>query len=219
MGPNDKFIVRIDDVGQMPDQTKRDVGLKYFRNWFDKSQWSGIPLYLGVVPGIMQGDDFDVLRHHVEISGGEICIHGYDHEHGPLTYQQMAMAANLLPGNVRCVIPPYNEYDAGTISSMGELLHGKDPVIFGGITRDHSYGKDPVILGEVLHLHAEDSLYDHSYALTNALSKLPPCEYPRVVTLHHRWDHEDPSRARSVARMLRGRCVTVDEAWAWARGS
>lgn len=207
-----KFIIRVDDVGQLPDQSQPDVGLRFFKSWHRACAWGDTPMYLGVVPGVLEAEDIALAYEHVQQYGGEVCIHGYDHARGVLSSKDVLRAANLLPG-ARCVIPPYNMYDEMTLEATAHL--GNKPVLFGGLPRDHKYGSQPTLVRGALHVAAEPSLYVHSYALMSALAALPNYDHPIVMTFHHRWDHAELNQAAKVAAKIRRHVVEVNAAWDW----
>jgi hypothetical protein len=221
MAKTDKFIIRVDDVGQLPDQSKPDRGLEYFFSWFKAGAWDRVPMYLGVVPADLTDDEIKTLYDHTDKHGGEVCIHGWDHAHEVLSREAITKAADKLSigGSVRCVIPPFNKYDEATVKAMWDLL-GKDAVLFGGLEEDRrvlNVGDTPTVVNGVLHLPADELLYGHSYKLRATVTESSQRPFPRVVTLHHRWDHADVKQCRAVRDAVHGRTVTVDHAWTWTR--
>lgn len=228
-----KFILRVDDVGQAVNQTKPDVGLEYFRRWWDAGGWAGLPVYLGVVvePLGLAGSpvaarvfgcpsdpesSYGWLSAHIR-PPAEIALHGYRHKDKPLDLEEIYLAEESFP-DARCVIPPYNKYNDATFDAMRQT--GKT-VLFGGFNGEHhNYGEAPRIVDGVLHLSADRTLYQHSYIVAQtAKIKIDhgTSDHPLVITLHHRWDEKFFDGVRRLRDLVADKLTTVEEAWEWAR--
>lgn len=205
-----RFIVRVDDVGQSPEQWRSDVRLSYFLQWWEAGGWGDGPVYLGVVPKAVGATEIELLHELEETTGAEVCLHGWDHHPHELTAEDIDRASEVFP-EARCVIPPYNRYGAEAIERTGLLA--PPTVLFGGLPgEDHDYGSAPAVLGAVLHLSADRRLYHHSYQLAGRLDDIEDPGHPLVITLHHRWDGGHLAGVGELRRALEGRLATVDEA-------
>lgn len=213
-----RFIMRVDDVGQAPEQHKPDRGLAFFRSWWDAGGWGEEPIYLGVVPGILSPVEMDMLFHIEDTTEATLSVHGWDHAKQILQSSDISRALDVMP-RARTVIPPFNLYDENTIRYLGRRI--ERPVLLGGFHEanaagreaDHPYGPAPVVVDGVLHLSAGWLLYEHCYRMVEAVESFPDPGYPVVVTAHLRWDIDFFPGVRALREALAGRLVSVDEAW------
>lgn len=205
-----RFIVRVDDVGQAVDQSQPDIGLAYFIEWLNAgSWWPNVRLHLGVVPGVMSSEDIASLKNIARKHSWELCIHGWNHSQCALSSDHIESARDRL-GETHCVIPPYNMYDEDTLSACARLL--EDPVLLGGFDgEDHEYGIKPALVRGVAHFSADKRLYDRCYRLAPLIETLPAADYPLMVTLHHRWDAMTLNGAGELAKALAHHTINARE--------
>jgi hypothetical protein len=224
-----RLVLRVDDVGQDVDQSRPDRGLRAFLRWWDAGDWSGLPAVLAVVPAALDGAAWRALHGLAAVPGVGLALHGWDHAPGVLTPDDVRLGALAFAGNglpvPRAVVPPDNRYNALTLAAT-RLLHDR-PVLLGGFDGEHhDHGEAPRVVDGVLHLSADRGLYAHAYAVADALGKgeaFAPGSgerpWPRVLTLHHRWDLSQPgflSGVRRLRDLVADRLVGLDEAWGWA---
>lgn len=217
-----KFIMRVDDVGQAPEQHKPDVGLEFFKSWWNAGGWGEHPIYLGVVPAMLGPDELEWLLQLERSTKAVLCIHGWAHDKRTLEPDDIRRAREVLP-LAQCVIPPYNMYDARTMAAMRSML---DPVLFGGHHEpnsrgreaDHPHGRRPVLVNGVLHLSTEWTLYEHCYIMVERVYALKDrySTHPLVVTAHPRWDVDFFGGVRELREALGDSLTTVEEARACA---
>lgn len=202
-----KFILRIDDVGQDLDQTQPDKGLRYFMDWFTKGGWQGLPVYLGVVPSFLDMEAILTLRD-LQQEGAIISLHGWNHEKQPLTPDHIRRAVEIFPA-ADSVIPPYNMYDVATVTGMDLHMPPGAKCLFGGMVNDHhQHGTKPKwVSADVLHLNAACKLYARSWDAANAVNSIfkgaePGANHPLVITLHHRWEHQAVGASAGLREMI-----------------
>jgi hypothetical protein len=208
------LILRVDDIGQDVDQTLPDIGLAYFKKWYEAGNWFDLPVYLGVVPQKLSAEDIVYLLDLEQNHSAVICLHGWSHIHQRLTRDHIRMASNVFPKS-RMVIPPYNLYSNEAINATAELGTKKKPgVLFGGFDGEHHiYGEGPIMIGDCLHYPAYRPFYAHARQVVDAIKSherktLPT--YPLVITLHHRWDHDDLDSVRLLRDTIAPYLVSVD---------
>ncbi len=209
-----RFLLRVDDIGQLPVQSERDIGLAYFKAWWEAGGWSGLPVYLGAVAGCIGADELTWLSRNI-LPPAELAVHGWDHAPDrELTHAELVKSKNHLEETglrVRALIPPYNRISDETVAEWGRIV-GPEACVFGGFDGDnHNHGDSPRFLEGVLHLPADRCLYCHSYRLAPEVARLAEVPGVRVVTLHHRWDEKFLAGVGRLREAIAPRLTTVDE--------
>lgn len=212
-----KFILRVDDVGWLPPDKTKDVGLAYFAKWREALGSRGLPVYYGVIPTMIGHDEACWLQDNMT-AGEELAVHGYSHAKGEIvTEAMMRAAASLFSQSAPCqtYIPPFNEYDAGTIRDWGEAWPGG--YFLGGFSpQDHNLGIAPVQVGKAIHISAYRPLYDHTEPLIDHLERyLQEARgldvSPVVVTLHATWGYQRLDLLPRVMELVKPHLVPISD--------
>jgi hypothetical protein len=196
-----KYVVRVDDVGQGEDQSTVDTGLANFLRWYEP--WRGTPMYLGCVPACFGKCELAALA---DVDPTLIAIHGWDHAKRDMTAQDLAKGRLVFPAS-SVVVPPYNLYGDDLLDAMGQgwtLLGG-----FHG--QDHEYGREPVrVGGGCIHASAVTALYARSWDVVSNIKRnlVPVVDYLLQLVLHWRWEAGKSSEV--LAELVKPYMVRVD---------
>lgn len=218
-----KFILRVDDVGWLPPDKTRDVGMEYFSRWRKALGSNGSPVYYGAIPRFIGVEELNWLSANL-YGGEELAVHGDSHTAGEIvTLENMRHSVSIFSQAAPCrsYIAPFNNYNAVTVKDWGEAWPGG--YFFGGFSPfDHPYGISPVMVGDVTHLPATRKLYDHTIPLIRNLEEYlqengnDPETPPVVVTLHATWGRNEFDLLPRVMELIRSHLVPVTEARDWA---
>lgn len=217
------FLVRVDDVGRrFGDDPKvgTDSQLLDAEAFVKPFRDVGVPLVLGCVPQWLSERSIDKLWTYVKGPSDAIAVHGWDHSPGRVSVEQMRSGRSRLArgGDAPAVyIPPFNAYSPQDVDAWGDA--GGSVFLGGRDGSDHLLGSLPrqVGLRKVWHAPYRERLYGRAHELVSQVMESPNhVDRVEVLTLHVPWE----VRARagwlenltSLASVLRGRCVTVEQA-------
>lgn len=211
-----KLILRVDDIGWLPPDKTKDVGLRYFQLWREKMGLHGLPVYYGMIPSMIGQPELDWIRANL-CGKEELAVHGKTHMKGEkVTAAEMSVARDVLDSYHRCrsYIAPFNEYDQGDIEAWGSVQ--KQGFFFGGFHGDnHKQGYLPVYKDSCYHLPAFRPTYDHTEVLLKQLPRWLDLDCPLVVTLHATWGWKALELLPQLADMIRPHLVSVDFVRSW----
>ncbi len=217
------FLVRVDDVGRRFGDDPRvgtDTSLVDAEAFVSPFRRAGVPLVLGCVPAWLSDESLDILWKYVKGRENVLAVHGWDHVPGKVSVDRMRAGIQRLTrdGIVPAVyIPPFNAYSPQDVDAWGDA--GGSVFLGGRDGSDHLLGSLPrqVGLRKVWHAPYRERLYGRSHELVSQVMESPNhVDRVEVLTLHVPW--EVRARAgwlenlKSLASVLRGRCVTVEQA-------
>lgn len=210
------LILRVDDVGWLPPEKTRDVGLDYFSRWRNALGSRGLPIYYGVIPNQIDAREIAWLKENL-VGGEEVAVHGYDHAKDAVVTDNQMREANLrLEKSPRCrvYIAPFNRYTERTVRQWGNIAPG-GYFLGGFFPDDHRLEYLPVERGNCLHVPAIRETYNHTEPLLEALPAWLDLDCPIVVTLHATWGWQRLDLLERITRLIRDHLEPIDFTRDW----
>lgn len=218
-----RFLVRVDDVGRrFGDDPKvgTDIQLLDAEAFVQPFRDVGVPLVLGCVPQWLSDESIDKLWAYVKGPSDSIAVHGWDHAPGRVSVEQMRSGRSWLSrGNdtPAVYIPPFNAYAPQDVDAWGDA---GGTVFLGGLDGTHHLlGSLPRQIGlrKVWHVPYHARLYGRAHELVSqVMESSTGGDRVEVITLHIPWEVRARvgwlENLKSLASVLRGRCVSVEQA-------